>query len=152
AEQWILSPDAALWLVPWAALPLKDGRYAIERHRIHYVISGRDLVTPGLQTKAGRPLILADPDFDLEPARADQEKGEALVQRGVSPNDKLPRFERLPGTAAEARAIAPLVKGYTRGEPTVLTGKQALESTFKAARGPRLVVLSTHGFFLEDQD
>jgi CHAT domain-containing protein/tetratricopeptide (TPR) repeat protein len=148
ARQWLISPDASLWLVPWAALPLADGRYAIERHTLSYVISGRDLVAARPDAPRTPPLVFADPDFDLK-AR-DGGNASPLV-RGLPSGRQLPRFERLPGTAAEARALGPLLRRYASSEPVVHTGVQALEGTFKAARRPRLLVLSTHGFFLEDQ-
>jgi CHAT domain-containing protein/tetratricopeptide (TPR) repeat protein len=145
AGQWIISPDAALWLVPWAALPLPDGSFALEKHQISYVISGRDLLTPAPARAPGRPLVMADPDFELNPAR------EKADTRGRLPGEKLAKFARLPGTAAEAKAITPFLQRYAAAVPVVLTGPQALEATFKAARRPRVVVLSTHGFFFPDQ-
>ena len=45
---------------------------------------------------------------------------------------------------------APL-QSYVKGPPTVYRGKQALESAFKALHGPRVLLLSTHGYFLRDQ-
>ena len=42
AKQIVLSPDSNLWLVPWAALPVEEGKYAIEEWQIRYVTSGRD--------------------------------------------------------------------------------------------------------------
>jgi CHAT domain-containing protein/Tfp pilus assembly protein PilF len=147
--RWVLSPDASLWLVPWAALPLPDGSYAVERHHISYVVSGRDVLAPASPTRPHwdmPPLVLADPDFDLEPGKAARTE-----KPGLRSGDQLPVFSRLPGTAAEARAVAPLLKRYTARDPLVHTGKHARESTFKKARRPRIVVLSTHGFFLEDQ-
>jgi CHAT domain-containing protein len=152
AGQWILSPDASLWLVPWEALPLPGGAYAVERHQISYLISGRDLINPGQKAATGRPLVFADPDFDLQPTPAGKRPSPHIVPAGLLSQDKLPKFERLPGTAAEARQIAPLLERYTRAKPVVRTGKLALENSFKAARKPRMVVLSTHGFFLKDQD
>jgi CHAT domain-containing protein/tetratricopeptide (TPR) repeat protein len=154
AKCWVISPDAALWLVPWAALPLADGSYAVEKHQITYLVSGRDVISPPIPHAAraavGPPLVLADPDFDLAPAKKNREG--RVAARGLLSADALPPFPRLPATAAEARAVAPLLKRYARSNPVIRTGREAQESSFKAARSPKVVVLSTHGFFLPDQE
>ena len=161
AKRWVLSPDAALWLVPWAALPLDKDRYAIEDHPIRYVVSGRDLVLNQGQPIKGQALVMADPDYDLDPAvgrqvaqqvlRGRKTSDDALALRGLSRSFQLGSIPRLPGTASEAKAIEPRLRAYAGVAPVVYTDRYALEGVFKAFQRPRVVVLSTHGFFLEDQ-
>jgi hypothetical protein len=68
---WILSPAADIWLVPFQAIvvegsPYRPVKYAVEKHRISYVISGRDMIpTPFTPVKAGKSLIVGNPDFDF---------------------------------------------------------------------------------------
>ena len=158
-----ISPDAALWLVPWGALPLADGRFAIETYQIAYAVSGRDLVRPAAkQTGMSPPVILANPNYDLSPRDAAQATqavlrgfklpDEAELRALSSERSKLPKVPALPGTAKEAAAIEPKLAAYTGVEPTLYTEQYALEGVFKAVRRPRAVVLSTHGFFLPDQE
>jgi CHAT domain-containing protein len=149
ARQWFISPDGSLWLVPWAALPINEkGRYAIEQYQIRYLVSGRDLVPSAVEPAKGRALVMANPDYDLAPAGVRAETG---AQRGPTLVSGLPRVPPLPGTAAEAEAIAPQLARYTGAEPQLYLGKQARKGLFQAAQRPRVAVLSTHGFFLEDQ-
>jgi hypothetical protein len=260
AKHWIIGPDAQLWLVPWIALPLDEGgKYAIEQYQISYVISGRDLVARDKSGAGDRPLLLADPDYDLSASHVtnqtvdavrgvsetpalsltghrirgtigdwnvsfsfhdsgrvtiyDEDSGGKVAGEGRwsldganlnmqtafarytgaikddsaagqrttatgtdrwrfalpasmlaaraeaaelrsagSSSELLPKVPRLPGTAAEAQAIAPSLKTYAQAEPRAYTDKQALEGIVKAARSPRIVVLSTHGFFLPEQE
>jgi tetratricopeptide (TPR) repeat protein len=164
AKRWVISPDAALWLIPWGALPLPDGRYAIEEHLISYVVSGRDLVADLGPPASERPIVLADPDYDLDPVQARSTKRRVLQQRSEPVPETLlalrgssrslagATFARLPGTAGEAEAILPRLASYTGVEPRLYTGPEALEAVFKAVQRPRLVILSTHGFFLEEPE
>jgi tetratricopeptide (TPR) repeat protein/CHAT domain-containing protein len=166
APKWVVGPDATLWLVPFEALPLADGRYAVEGHSIRYVVSGRDLLVPGPNAvvKPGPALVLADPDFDLPPdaggPAADSEEpapggGAAAAYAkggGLATAEKLPVFARLPGTASEAAAVIPALEKLTRRPPVLKTDKDAREQLVKAARRPRVLVLSTHGYFLPDQE
>jgi CHAT domain-containing protein len=164
ARQLIVSPDAALWLVPWGALPLPGGQYAIEKYQIHYVISGRDLLSPaaGAGQKASQPVLFANPDYDLAPANVDAAtravlRSAAPVEhlagtRGMRSLSSLGRVGRLPGTADEAAAIKPSVARYAGAEPVLYEDRYALEGVFKALHRPQVLVLSTHGFFLPDQD
>ena len=144
--------------------PLADGRYAIEQYEIDYVISGRDLATPPAKVSGvTKAVVMADPDYDLSPAatasalqavfRTAQPPAAAqLAMRGVfSDRGGISHVDRLPGTAQEARAITPQLASYAKGEPGLYLGRYALEGVFKALSKPRVLVLSTHGFFLSDQ-
>ena len=64
----------------------------------------------------------------------------------------LPRVARLPNTATEAQVITPNIERFTKGKAQAYTDRYALESVFKTVERPSLLVLSTHGFFLPDQD
>jgi CHAT domain-containing protein/Tfp pilus assembly protein PilF len=157
SSNWIVSPDADLWLVPWCALPLADGSYAVEKHRISYLVSGRDLMSPEATTSNGELVIIADPDFSLTPAELAQESqrlrnNRSDTQLATRSAHELRPWARLPGTAREAEAVAPRLAKYGNATPEVYTGRRALEGVFKGLQRPKVLMLSTHGFFLEDQN
>ena len=164
ADRLIISPDAALWLIPWGALPVGENQYAIEKYKISYVVTGRDLVIkPGSVAKTTEPVIFADPNYDLGPAAAQAAartilRGNQLAGgepfRGFATGrsiDALRHAPRLAGTAAEAEAITPNLEAFCHKAPVVYQDQYALKAVFKELHGPKAVVLSTHGFFLEDQ-
>lgn len=149
AKRLIISPDSSLWLVPWAALQLSDGRYAVEEYEISFVVSGRDLAGPPspIATQSP-PVIFADPDYNLTPSPLNEQPS---TSRFVGSFDDLAVVDRLPGTAQEAAAITPLIQQHTGLQPTVHLATEAREETFKQLRRPAVLVLSTHGYYLEDQ-
>jgi hypothetical protein len=159
AKRWVVSPDGNLWLVPWEILLLPDGKYAVEEHTLSYVVSGRDLVAASRwKGKPSRPLVVADPDFDLDSKAAWAESQRLLAKRdgdeetrGLSGLLRLGSIPRLPNSRAEAVAIAKPLASYAGQQPVSRLGKEALEGVVKAAKNPRLLVLSTHGFFLPEQ-
>lgn len=141
SQRLFVSPDGALNLMPFAALQDRGGRYLVESHEISYLTSGRDLLR--LQERAaqsGRTLIVANPEFGATtgaPAAAP----EAVPGRGIDLSSA--RFTPLPGTAAEAKALAALLP-----EADVRTGRDATEGVLRNVHGPRVLHLATHGFFL----
>ncbi len=147
-DELILCPDRSLWLAPWAALPLTSGEYLIERHAVRYVTSGRELVTPGAAGLSPEPpAIVADPDYNLGlAANASQP---AIPAGGLR---DLPTFARLAASEAEARAIKPSLDHFARQESQMLLNRAATEAAVKSLASPHVLVLSTHGFFLEDRE
>lgn len=170
----IVSPDASLWLIPWAALPIDEqGKFAVEKWNIHFVTSARDLATERKAASTNPPRVFANPNYDLPPAEMSSalanvfgsqltvptaaplssSSGQALVaglDRGRRSVAMIGRASSLPGTADEAKAIMPNLQKYA-GLPKLYTDRQALEGVFKRLAAPRVLVLSTHGFFLPDQ-
>jgi CHAT domain-containing protein len=148
ASHLLIAPDAALHLVPFAALEDGEGRLLVEQLRITYLTSGRDLLRLGLGGRAREgPLLVAAPGFDGGGAVA--EKPPAPVQVAAAPRRSRDfagmRFVPLPGTRDEATALAKLLG------VEALTGTKAREAALKGAHGPPLLHLATHGFFLADQ-
>jgi CHAT domain-containing protein len=140
-----LSPDGDLNLVPFGALTDENGEYLVKHYRFTYLSSGRDLLRLALRADAREAAtIMAAPDYgdarqELVATEKSSERGQRSVDMGSI------RFSPLPGTLAEARQVA-----RTLGNARLLTGAQATEGALKAMRGPRLLHLATHGFFLAD--
>ncbi|TKD02256.1 CHAT domain-containing tetratricopeptide repeat protein [Polyangium fumosum] len=140
----MIAADGALSLVPFAALVDEDGRYLVERYEISYLTSGRDLLRLA-RTAPSRQgaLVVANPAFGR------REQGESALAALEDKPDAKSRgldkafFEPLPATAAEARALAPILPGAV-----VHVDLEATESILKKAQAPRIVHVATHGFFL----
>lgn len=94
-------------------------------------------------------MIIANPIFDQEGKPTTvvvQANAQTRSTRGSSlSRDAISGFRRLPGTAAEAEAIAPLFP-----QATVLTQAAATENAVKTVRAPQILHIATHGFFLSD--
>ena len=72
AKRWVLSPDAALWLVPWAALPLAKDGSAIENTRSTTSSAAGTWSRPPRRPGPVQAPVMADPDYDLGPAAVPQ--------------------------------------------------------------------------------
>ncbi len=153
----LICPDASLWLLPWETLILDD-KYVVERFKISYLVSSRDLLARSSTPTTEAPLVLADPNFFLSRSRiaslVKELVGEPIVKvvdgqrhRGLDAK----QWSNLPGTAIEAQKIVPSLERYAGQSPRVYTQDRALEAIVKSVRRPRVLVLSTHGFFLENQ-
>ena len=64
----LLAPDGDLARLPFEVLPTDDGRRLIDDYHISYLSCGRDVLRFGAAStgEPAPPMILADPDFDLE--------------------------------------------------------------------------------------
>ena len=158
APSLIISPDGALWLFPWEALSTREGKFLVEHKEISYLVTGRQLAARHTEKSGMGGAIFADPDYDMELADsatdhpgAWSDASKSLVPGGPGGLLAGAKVNRLPGAAAEADAFAAALRGYLGVTPRRYERKLALESEFKKLHGPRVLVISTHGFFVSDQ-
>ena len=148
AHRLLLSPDGSLNLIPFAALRDRQGRALLERHSISYLGSGRELLRPRLARPVTPPLLLAAPDFEAAPPDGTPSPRMAAapdLSRGRARRDAaIPwPFAPLPATHDEAKAIRRLVPGMR-----VHVGSAASKAALHDVRGPAIVHIATHGFFV----
>ena len=144
-EEIIISPDAELWTIPWEALRTVDEKYILEKYRVRYLTTGRELAYAKRSVKfASPPIVMADPDYDLSTDKIDavDERNKQVLRSTAAAT-----FTRLPSSRIEASAIKSPLESYTGSTAQMLLGVEAQESAFKQLHRPRSLVLSTHGYF-----
>jgi len=167
AQELIISPDGELWLLPWGALPLEDGRYLVGKYATATVTSGRDLLPSNDNVKALESLVFANPSFDLPAAELVKavraidvldESPTTPVEASIAASGsrhrsitELGRAELLPASVGEARRVTEGIENLTGEKPRVFLQDRALEERVKRARSPRILHFATHGFVLPDQ-
>jgi len=161
-DKLLISPDGALRLLPFEAL-YDNHHYLIEDKEILYTPSGKERVRvtrynqiENNETKNSKVVIFADPDYLYIPNEkliawekedANQTKqGEIVYTEAFKALSTLPEsFNRLETTNKEAKAVADAfdivdIDEYKR--------KRANERNLFQTKHPKILHLSTHGFFL----
>jgi len=176
----LIAPDGDLARLPFEVLPTAVGRRLIDDYQISYLSYGRDVLRfDAVATgQPGGPLVVADPDFDLEtvtmrePAQPKAGFWSRLLGRGkktqAMPMQSVPALATTAAAGRHSRDLNRNRSAYhfhrlpgTRAEGTQIAtlldvspwlDATALEGRFKTAcRSPRTLHLATHGFFLPDQ-
>jgi CHAT domain-containing protein len=152
ARQIFLSPDGELHRLPFSALPVDTaaGSTLSESVQLRLLTTGRDLLRLQQAPQVRRPATLVtNPDFNARiqtlpdpsvssPSRPNT-AGQTATLRALGP------WQHLDGTVAEAELLAPLLN------PQVLiSGRQATAAAVLQQKGPRILHIATHGFFLAD--
>jgi len=150
----LIAADGNLVLLPFEILPTDDGGRLIDKYRISYLSTARDVLRfkRSTETAAASSVVIADPDFDLtdvpvKDAAAPSESSQPGFLRSRSFNrDEVMKFERLEGPRGEGKQVAGLL-----GVDPWLAG-DALEGKLKSVASPRILHIASHAFFLPNQE
>lgn len=141
----IVSPDGVLAAVPFGALLFPGGGFLVERHTLHQVVTGRDLLGDKSDAKpeAGRPAVVADPDYDYGGGT----DSTTLPSKGIAGSVPPAIFTRLKRGAEELEVLRHVLGPRL----DILSRERASEAQVRALRHPRLLHCSTHGIFDRDR-
>jgi CHAT domain-containing protein len=161
-DRLFIAPDGALNLISFATLMDEKGKYLIEKHPIHYLSAGRDLIRISQDsTQSGEGLLaLGDPDYNATASqRISNEKTFAVrsastTEVGTTRNVRSNcgalsemKASPLPNTKAEVDAIANFFPSSN-----VFDGRAASEENFKKnAAGRKAIHIATHGYFISGE-
>ncbi len=147
-----IAPEGTLQLVPFAALVDETDSYLAQRYQFTLLNSGRDLLNMGDKARppASPTVIVAAPAFDAQthesPDTATSHIG-VIVGGGQVQGITVGRqFKALAGTVLEAEAVKRLFPNAK-----LLINDAATETALLETRGPRILHVATHGFFLADR-
>ena len=148
AEHIIIAPDNELCVLGFGTLCIDEEMILADAYKISYITSCRDLewMNRGESRTAGHSLVIADPEFDI---RRDEIRHSRWRPRshlaGKREKEGARRFRSLSGTKQEGQIVANIlgVEAAMRDRATM--------ALVRGCRGPAILHIATHGFFLDDQ-
>ena len=158
----LIAPDGELNTISFAGLIDSEGRYFAEKHAVHYLSAGRDLVRLATEKENGRGLLaMGDPNFDA-PVYARIPEGYSPGPNLNGSGDEIAEVTRsacgelnnvllnaLPGTRKEIAEITAAWRESADDPVRTYFGVEATEDRFKReAPGCRIIHLATHGYYL----
>lgn len=144
----VISPDAGLNLVSFAALLTSEGKFLGEKYAIRYVSTARDLVGQKKTSHQGPLLILGSPDFSFSMAgAAGAETNLTTMNASKQWLLPLPQLPQLSAIAQEV-ALVGLLARQLQSPFTVHYQDEATEGKLSFTNRPRILHLATAGFFL----
>jgi CHAT domain-containing protein len=122
----------------------KTKKFVLEETELHIVTTCKDLLFFGKkENKNLYAELLGFPAYDLKTEIADKN-----TKKNNSYLIDFQNITPLPGTQKEVESIAELLKKHAY-QLKVLTEREASEENVKLSKNPKILHLSTHGFFIE---
>ena len=149
-----IAPDGFLHLLSFAALRLPNGRYWTEHQQINRLQSSRDMIANEIRPDKPAPLFVAMGGVDY--AQSDPKQSAEIKSSVFNLNrataDQISEIKYLKHSRDEARELVEIYKrSRIEDEAVLLEGQQATEHYLKNMKtAPRVLHLSTHGFYLDE--
>lgn len=145
-----IAPDAVLNQIPIGLLADSTGKMVLEKYQLRYVNSTKDLLRPQHIAAAKSAVLLGNPQFDPASAQSRPAAASTTDASQASVDLSGAPLPALPNTALEVSAIDKLLRAQG-WQTTTWLGDRATKPAIATVRGPRLLHIATHGFFLADQ-
>jgi len=147
-----VSADGELNRIPFAAIPISErGELLVDAVNLRLLTSGRELLELQEPAKRARStsLVVANPMFD-GPVEDGHMKRRFMKGKEAAISSKMVvgglRWKALPGTEKEGKAVAGLTGGM------LLTQERASVWAVEQQRGPKILHIASHAFYLADQE
>ncbi|MGB6298160.1 MAG: CHAT domain-containing tetratricopeptide repeat protein [Rivularia sp. (in: cyanobacteria)] len=144
----IFAADGNLNSVPLQILPIDETgkRLLMDEYSVSYLGVGRDILGSDCELKdiPGKPIVIADPDFDLAAANQIEQQKQPFTKEFIDTFDSQ-NLSRTISTKLLGETVAKKLENVE-----LYTGEQALETHLTNGKCPQIMLIATHGLFLPD--
>ena len=148
----IVSADGALRLLPFEALR-NNGKYLIETKQIRYTPSAKEFIRAHKfnSTDVGKNITMfSDPNYESKSGKTTQilsdtpNTNEAVQTRSIR---NMGTFKRLRGFKKEEEVLQ-----SSFGDVKLFSRENANEENMLAVKSPKILHITTHGYFISDEN